>query len=153
MNGEAKQFSNDAFVRRYHALLQVSEAIVAHKDLASLFQDLAERLPLITPYDFLGILLYDGERRVIRLHSLTTPSPLSVTVHQEVSVDTSPSGFVWRTQEPLFIDVEQETRFPYMIDLLRSQGSGQPSIRALPCSITRAWKMPGLSSQACWGFC
>jgi formate hydrogenlyase transcriptional activator len=122
MNGETKQFSDDPLVQQYHALLQVSEAIVAHKDLASLFQDLAERLPLITPYDFLGILLYDGERQVMRLHSLTTPWPLSVTVQPEVSVDTSPSGVVWRTQEPLFIDVEQETRFQYIIELLRSQG-------------------------------
>jgi formate hydrogenlyase transcriptional activator len=121
MNGEAKQFSNDSFVQQYHALLKVSEAIVAHKDLASLFRDLSEKLPLITPYDFIGVLLHDGERQVMRLHSLTTPAPLDVQVLSEVSVDTSPSGFVWRTQEPLFIDVEQETRFQYIIELLRSQ--------------------------------
>jgi formate hydrogenlyase transcriptional activator len=121
MNGEAKQFDNNALVQQYHALLKVSEAIVAHKDLSSLFSDLSEKLHLITPYDFIGVLLHDGERQVMRLHSLTTPEPLIMQVPPEVSIETSPSGFVWRTQEPLFIDVEQETRFPAIIKLLRSQ--------------------------------
>jgi formate hydrogenlyase transcriptional activator len=122
MNGEAKQFDNDALVQQYHALLKVSEAIVAHKDLPSLFHDLSEKLHLITPYDFIGVLLYNDERQVMRLHSLTTPAPVVVDVQQEVPIETSPSGFVWRTQEPLFIDVDKETRFAYIIQLLRSQG-------------------------------
>lgn len=121
MNEDTKQFNNDALIQQYDALLKVSETIAAHKDLSSLFSELSEKLPLITPYDFIGVLLYDGEHQVMRMHSLTTPAPISVDVAYEVSIETSPSGVVWRTQEPLFIDVEQETRFATVIKLLRSQ--------------------------------
>ena len=36
------------------ALLQVAEVIAAHHDLPSLFQDLAQYLPVVAPFDFVG---------------------------------------------------------------------------------------------------
>ncbi len=57
----------------------------------------------------------------MRLQSLETPTPLIAPPHPESSVETSPSGHVWRTQKSIFIDVETESRFPEIIGLLRMQ--------------------------------
>ena len=36
---------------QYRGLLEVAEAIAAHRDLGALFDDLAQRLPRIVPFD------------------------------------------------------------------------------------------------------
>ena len=41
------------------ALLQVAEAISLHRDLPALFRDLAQRLPAVAPFDFIGLVLHD----------------------------------------------------------------------------------------------
>ncbi|MBA5872150.1 MAG: hypothetical protein GDA68_19450, partial [Nitrospira sp. CR2.1] len=41
------------------ALLQVAEEIAAHHDLPSLFQGLAQCLPVVAPFDFVGLVLHD----------------------------------------------------------------------------------------------
>ena len=38
------------------AVLSISEAIAAHRDLNALFHDLAQRLPRIVPFDFINLL-------------------------------------------------------------------------------------------------
>ncbi|MEW6130215.1 MAG: sigma 54-interacting transcriptional regulator [Acidobacteriota bacterium] len=122
MHGEQEPARDPFFIQQYQALLEVAEAIVSHKDLPSLFHALSQKLHHITPYDFIGVLLHDAERNVMRLHSLETPTPILSPPPPDSSVETSPSGYVWRTQQPLFIDVESETRFPEIIALLRLQG-------------------------------
>jgi len=37
---------------QYRALLEVAEAIAVHRDLSELFQDLAQRLPRIVPFEW-----------------------------------------------------------------------------------------------------
>jgi len=53
---------------RYQVLLEVSEAIAAHRDLANLLQDLAQRLPRIVPLNFIGLALYRPDRGTIQDH-------------------------------------------------------------------------------------
>src|SRR5690349_22214238 len=55
---------------RSQALLQVTEAIAHHRDLAELFHDLAARLHDVAHFDYLNLVLHDPERQVMRLHLL-----------------------------------------------------------------------------------
>ena len=47
---------------RYQALLGVSSAIVAHRDLGILFHDLAGRLQQVVRFDYLTLVLHDDGR-------------------------------------------------------------------------------------------
>jgi len=57
---------------RLRLLLEVSEAIVLHRALPSLFRDLAQRLPAIAPFDFIGLILHDPTKNLMRVHVLET---------------------------------------------------------------------------------
>ncbi len=54
----------------HQSLLDVSQAILQHRDLAGLFRDLAVRLRAIVPFDFLNLVLYDAASNSMRLHIL-----------------------------------------------------------------------------------
>ena len=58
--------------QQYRALLAVSEAIVSHRDLATLFHDLAGRLHLMVRFDYLACVLHDATSNTMRLHTLET---------------------------------------------------------------------------------
>ena len=44
----------------YRALLAVSEAIVAHRDLSALFHELAGRLCQVARFDYLALVLHEA---------------------------------------------------------------------------------------------
>lgn len=97
---------------RCQALLDASEAIAIHRDLPTLFHDLAQRLPRIVDFDFLLLLLYDAASNRMRLHILEgdyvgEPPPLGLRLEE------TPAGLVWQTQRPIVLsDTDVETRFP-----------------------------------------
>src|SRR5437588_5643035 len=82
-------------------LLAVSEAIVAHRDLGTLFHDLAGRLHLVVRFDYLGCLLHDATSNMMRLHVLETAEPIPGPALPPLAVEDDPSGTVWQTQHPL----------------------------------------------------
>jgi formate hydrogenlyase transcriptional activator len=104
----------------FQALLEVSESIALHRDLTALFHDLAGRLHRVVEFDFLSVVLHDDARNVMRLHILETEMETDLQPGRETPVDQSLGGEVWKTQRPLVIaDVETETRFPEMMQMLR----------------------------------
>jgi formate hydrogenlyase transcriptional activator len=104
----------------FQALLEVSESIALHRDLTALFHDLARRLHRVVEFDFLSVVLHDDARNVMRLHILETDFETDLQPGIETPVERSLGGEVWRTQRPLLIaDVETETRFPEMMQMLR----------------------------------
>lgn len=108
---------------QYRTLLEVAEAIAAHRDLERLFHELAERLPRIVPFDFINLVLHDAARNVMRLHLLVTPEPTTISPGLELPVDASPGGLVWSTQEPLVVeDVAGDNRFPALMPQLIENG-------------------------------
>ncbi len=112
-------FSRD----QYRALLEVAEAIAAHRDLGALFDDLARRLPRIVPFDFINLVLHDATHGVMRLHLLVTPEPSTISPGLELPMDESPGGLVWKTQEPVVVEnVALEGRFPKLTPLLIENG-------------------------------
>ena len=45
---------------RYQTLLAISEAIISHRDLSSLFHDLADRLRRVVRFDYLALVLHEA---------------------------------------------------------------------------------------------
>ena len=108
---------------RLRLLLEVSESIAAHRDLEELFRDLAQRLPQIVPFDYINAVLHEPARDVMRLWLLVTATPSTISPGLELSVDESPGGLVWKTQQPLTVnDIAQERRFPKLMTMLRENG-------------------------------
>jgi len=112
--------------RQYQALLEVSQSIASHRDLAALFRDLVERLPRVVSFDSLWLVLHDPARNRMRLHVLEGTNrgaddesawPL------ERPMEESPSALVWSTQEPLVVrDLAEDPRYPKAFQLLLDNG-------------------------------
>jgi formate hydrogenlyase transcriptional activator len=102
--------------------LDVSESISRNRDLAGLFEDLARRLRAVVRFDYLNLVLHVAERNTMRLRVIASMRPFDSSVW-ETPVDESPSGLVWETQQALLIrDIDQETRYPKVMRLLREHG-------------------------------
>lgn len=124
----------EADTAQYRTLLNVSEAIAAHRDLQSLFQDLAQRLPAVAPFDFIGLVLHDPEHNLMKVHVLETAA---ARPHRtgldglELPIEESATGWVWANQQPLIIpSLAGETRFSKGMTALR--GIGVQSVCLLP---------------------
>ena len=119
---------------RYCALLKVAEAIAAHRDLISLFRDLAQRLPVVAPFDFIGLVLHDPEKNVMRVHVLERAEARHHTTRLdglELPIEESSTSWVWTHQHPLIIpSLADETRFAMGMTALR--GIGVRSVCLLP---------------------
>ena len=108
---------------RLRLLLEVTESIASHRDLAELLRDLAQRLPSIVPFDYINIVLHEPARQVMRLWLLVASVPSTISPGLETPVEESPGGWVWTHQEPLTVnDVSQEHRFPRLMSILRENG-------------------------------
>ncbi len=114
----------ETLAEQYRTLLEVSESIALHRDLRTLFHDLAQRLPRVVKFEYMRLFLHDPERHVMRLHALETPNQdCDVMGCQELPVDDSPGGWVWQRQEPLVVsDVANEIRFPCVTEQMLKQG-------------------------------
>ena len=104
------------------ALVEVWKSIALHRDLPALIHDLRERLPRLVNFTSLWLVLHEPARNTMRLHIIGTPQRMEIDVIER-SVEDSPSGLVWQTQQPLVVaDTLKETRFPGAVDLLRRDG-------------------------------
>ncbi|MBO0725544.1 MAG: sigma 54-interacting transcriptional regulator [Blastocatellia bacterium] len=117
MSDFVKSSLPDYELRRYGALLAVSEAIASHRDLASLLQTLAQQLNQIVQCDVIKVVLYDADRNVMRLHSLESAISAIQPESLELPPEESPAGQVWLTQRPLLInDIEQLRPYPLILE-------------------------------------
>ena len=78
---------------RHRALLEVSKAIAAHRDLHDLFHDLAQRLPQVVEVNFVALSLHDFERNLMKLYTLQANVPADIIGGHEEPVDETPTGF------------------------------------------------------------
>jgi len=122
--------------QQYQTLLSVSEAIVSHRDLATLFHDLAGRLHMVVRFDYLACSLHDSTSNTMRLHILETTEPIPVQVPHAFSVEGDPGGMVWQTQRPLIVsNVAEESRWPRFPE--RAKLFGVNSLCYLPLTTAR----------------
>jgi formate hydrogenlyase transcriptional activator len=122
--------------QQYRTLLAVSEAIVSHRDLGTLFHDLAGRLHLVVRFDYLACTLHDATSNAMRPHILETTEPISAQGGRPSTVAEDPAGSVWQTQRPLIVsNVAEESRWPQFPE--RAKPFGVNSICYLPLTTAR----------------
>lgn len=123
MSSVLQELKVDSLVEQYQGLLEVSEAIISHRDLAELFQVLAARLRPLVDFDYVNVFLHDAARNVMRLRLMEAPDEKDFKPEWEFAVEESPSGWVWQNQQPLVVDdIETEARFPKVIEIMREHG-------------------------------
>src|SRR5258708_35673562 len=89
--------------QQYQTLLAVSEAIVSHRDLATLFHDLAGRLHLVVRFDYLACVLHEATSNTMRLHILETTEVIPSPAPVPLSVEEDPGGVVFQNQHHLIL--------------------------------------------------
>jgi len=115
--------SHVAAVERYRALLQVSESIASHRELADLFHSLAALLQRLVTFDFICLALPDLARNVVKLHVLASSVPTRIQPGAEMPMADNVRQLVWENQQPLVIShLEHDERFPYVSDMMRQDG-------------------------------
>jgi formate hydrogenlyase transcriptional activator len=106
--------------QQYRTLLELSKAIASHRNLSDLFHDLAGRLGYLFDFHYLGVMLHDAPRNVMRLHIMETSEPAFGQLPTEIPIEGSISGWVWQHQQPVVVsDVDEETRFFCLTQTLR----------------------------------
>jgi formate hydrogenlyase transcriptional activator len=130
MSVESQVQASKTLLQQYQALLQIAEAIARHRDLASLFSNLAQQLRPVVKFDGVATLLYDPASGRMRMHMLETQLP-ETGLPTELPVEAAPGGWVWQTQQPMIIaDTEREERFPQVMQMVVE--SGLRSLCVLP---------------------
>jgi formate hydrogenlyase transcriptional activator len=124
MGESSRQEPAQALVQKYRTLLAISEAIISHRDLPALLHDLAEQLHQVVRFDEVFVDLYDPNDHTMRLHVLETSAPPSYPPVRRFPVEGIPTGWVWKTQQPLIVPNHQEdTRWPQFVkQVLGQQG-------------------------------
>jgi formate hydrogenlyase transcriptional activator len=126
---------------RYCALLDVAEAIAQHRDLTSLFRDLAKRLPPVVQFEFIGLMLHDPERDVMHAHILRIDESDHIP-EIELPMQDSASAWVYTTQQPLAVpSVDDDTRFPKVTEIVRSIGVASYCMVPLTTAVHRLGAM------------
>src|SRR5437879_4620716 len=84
---------------RFQALLSVAQSITSCREPEELFSRLAAELQRVARFDFIGVVLYDPERGVVRAARLETGSTALVPREEEVATET-PHAMVIDPQQP-----------------------------------------------------
>jgi formate hydrogenlyase transcriptional activator len=136
-------------IDRHEVLIEVADLMVLHRNLPELFAAVAGRLGKRSAAEFTNFALHDPTRNVMRLHVLEGNVLAGPPI--EVPVPDSPGGIAWQTQQPLVVpDVNAETRFASVLNLLREKGIR--SYCALPLTTADkrlgAWGLGSLRANA-----
>ncbi len=117
------QLYPDTLRTRYEALLEVTESIVRHRQLADLFAELNQSLHRLVPFDFIALVLCDAEKNATRLHLIAADEPHDVQVGKTMPLSHSPVSIIMETGQPFYLpDVTADDRFPELYRILRSEG-------------------------------
>jgi formate hydrogenlyase transcriptional activator len=121
---------------QYRALFAVSDAIASHRDLPTLFHELAERLARVVQFDALSVVLHDAATNTMRLHVLEASEPVKSPIVIVLNPEDDPAGLVWQTQQPLITsNIEELRRWPRLLE--RVQPHGVQSLCWLPLNTAR----------------
>jgi formate hydrogenlyase transcriptional activator len=98
---------------QYLTLLELSRAVASQGTLSDLLRDVANPLHSLFDFNYLGVVLYDEARKVMRLHAVETDVSAMRQFPDSFPVEGSISGGVWQDQQAFVTgDIQQETRFP-----------------------------------------
>jgi formate hydrogenlyase transcriptional activator len=138
----------DTLEEQYRTLLEVGEAISAHRDLHELFRDLAQRLPRVVHVNFVALSLYDPARNTMRLRTIQANVPADLIGGHEEAIEDTPAGSVWETQQALLVrDLEEEDRWPKVTERMKEDGANSFCVVPLTTSVRRLGAMGFMSLQ------
>jgi formate hydrogenlyase transcriptional activator len=104
-------------------LLAVSQAIVSHRELATLFHDLAGGLLRVVHFDYLSLVLHEAATDTMRLHVLEACEPVPPGTVIVLPPEDDPAGLVWQTQQPLITSrVDELRRWPRLLERVQPYG-------------------------------
>ena len=116
-----------------------------------LLYELAVRLPALREIQAVCVWLYEPVRHAIRPHLLMADLPPERRASMSFPMDDSIATWVWKNQEPLTINTENERRFPDFATVLLE--SGMKSFCGVPLMIAnRPIGVLGLASTASEAF-
>src|ERR1700688_277680 len=128
MSGTVQNAAESA-VRRYEALLRVSQTLISIRSSEELFKLLALELRAVVSFYVMGVGIYDEKAHQMRTTSYGEPGvPLQAP---KFAPEETFSWWVYQHQQPLIIpSLEAETRFPAVAEMLKNRGVR--SVCALP---------------------
>jgi formate hydrogenlyase transcriptional activator len=113
----------ETVAERYQALLEVAEAIAAHRDLHELFRDLARRLPRVVQVNFVSLSLHDATANRMRLQTIQANVPADLVGGHEEGLEETPAGMVWQSQQPVLVpDLTEEGRWSKVTQRMQEDG-------------------------------
>src|SRR6266404_4732125 len=116
---------------RYEALIRVSQAIGAHRDLKDLFSAMATELHRVVQFDGIVVAQYGEASNEILWTACEVCSQQGPVSPPDIPADETITKWVYQRQEPLVIpSLDREERFPRMIAFLKEKGF--QSVCALP---------------------
>src|SRR5437899_6003681 len=108
---------------RYEALIRVSQAIGAHRDPKELFRAMTTELHRVMQFDGIVIAQYDEACNEILWKACEFCNPQGEVRPPDIPADETITKWVYQRQAPLVIPaLDQETRFPRMVEFLRAKG-------------------------------
>ncbi len=129
-------FSSSSPQDFYKTLLEVSKAILIHRDLAGLMRDLAVRLPAIVPLNFIAVVLHRPGRNVMQDFVIEGNVSADIQGGKEWALDEHPAGAAFITQQPyLCANLAEDSRFPVAYAAMREDGI--LSLCAVPLTTAR----------------
>src|SRR5271168_2856564 len=118
--GAAELAGQDSF----GPVLALIEKIAEHRTLTDLLAELTRGLNQAVGTDAVSIYIHDATTDRLKLHHIDGPLAVDARARQGIEalpLDASPSGHVWRTQEPLVIaSCGADTRFPRFREVVRN---------------------------------
>ena len=120
----------------HDVLLDVSRTAATCRDLRSLIRELAQVLRRIAHFDRVAIVLHDAAADTMRLHTVDA-WPAALVTEIELPIEESPAGIAWRTQQPIVLDIDHETRFTEVLDILRREGMRSVCVLPLTSPLRR----------------
>ncbi|HEV2418886.1 MAG TPA: sigma 54-interacting transcriptional regulator [Terriglobia bacterium] len=141
MNATVQPAFDTSLTERYRALFRVSRTLMSHRNQDDLPQTLSSELRRVLNFYYLCIGLYDPKAHEVRLRAFDeTGAPISIP---QLATEETLTWWVYQEQRPLVIaSVEQETRFPASVRVLKQYGIG--SVCVLP--LTTAHRRIGVLS-------
>ena len=109
-------------LQRYNILLDVADVVCSRQPPRELFRDLLPRLRSTLSCDFLSFSLHDPSRNTMQIYLWTGADPWPDSA-EELPLEQSAVGWVWRSQQVLSVDdVDGEQRFKPALRRLRERG-------------------------------
>jgi GAF domain-containing protein len=110
-------------LQRYAILLDVADVVCSRQQPGQLFHDLLPRLRATIPCNFLNYAVHDPSHNAMQMFLWDGDEPWPGAA-EEVAVEESAVGWVWRNQHVLSLDdVEQERRFARGLRWLHEHGA------------------------------